>query len=266
VAVKKPDRRESRSASHGTPYAIRSVERVCDILDLLRESPAGASLTEVAQTTGLPKSSAFRYLAVLESRNYVERDAGEGDYGLGLAFLPMHSRHIELLNDRARAHLERLRDLFGETVNLGVLDGRRVLYVNILESPHAMRLAARRGDRDFIHSTAMGKAIAAHLPEDRVISILNAEGMPVLTPRTITEPDKYLKELRVVRKKGYALDDRENEPEGRCLAVPVLGYHFSAAISLSAPRSRFPMDQVKEVASELGHSTQQIADDLANTN
>jgi IclR family acetate operon transcriptional repressor len=111
----------------------------------------------------------------------------------------------------------------------------------------------------------LGKAIAAHLPEDRVRAILEAEGMPRLAPRTITDPEEYLRELRTVSAVGYAVDERENEPEGRCLAVPILGYHVPAAISLSAPQSRFPADRIKEAATEFGGAARRIAEDLAYT-
>lgn len=265
MGVEGAERRDGKPEGREAPYSIRSVERVCDILDLLSETPSGVSMSEIARITGLPKSSAFRYLTVLESRQYVERGAEDGEYKLGLAFLPIQSRHVEVLHQRSRPYLERLRDRFGESINLGVLDGRRVIYVDILESPQAMRLAARPGDRDYIHSTALGKAIAAHLPEDRVRAILDAEGMPRLTSTTITDPEEYLQELQTVNTMGYAVDERENEPEGRCLAVPILGYRVPAAISLSAPQSRFPVGRIKEAAAEFGNAARRIAEDLAET-
>ena len=135
-------------APEGPAYYIRAVQRVCDILDLLQESEAGVALPAVADVTGLPKSSAFRYLVTLESRRYVERDPETGDYRLGLAFLPLQARQFDLLVQRARPILEDLRDRFGETVNLGLLDGNRVTYLMIVESAKGVRLAARPGDRD----------------------------------------------------------------------------------------------------------------------
>lgn len=163
-----------------------------------------------------------------------------------------------------RPYLLRLRERFQETVNLGVLNGHRVAYLEILESPKSMRLAARRGDRDHIHSTALGKAIATHQTEDEVLLVLSSEGMPKLTPRTITNPGKYIDELQVVRERGYALDDRENEDDGRCLAVPILRGHVNAAISLSAPHYRFSMDQVDEVAAEFIETARQIQDEVSS--
>jgi IclR family acetate operon transcriptional repressor len=232
-------------------YSIRAVHRVCDILDLLQQVPEGVALPEVAEVTKLPKSSAFRYLATLEVRRYVERDALTGNYRPGSAFLPLRAHEPELLARRARPHMEQLRDKLEETVNLGILEGGRVIYLEIVESHRAMRLAARRGDRDHIHATALGKAIAAQLPPEQVSSILESEGMPRLTARTITGLEAYRAELTRVRKRGYALDNGENEVDGRCVAVPLVGSSLPAAISLGAPASRFPLNQVEEVAERL---------------
>ena len=241
---------------------MRAVERVCSVLNLLQESPDGVSLMEVAAATGLPKASAFRYLWTLESHRYVERDRATGLYRFGLAFLPLQARQLGLLRQRALPHMEKLRDEYGETVNLGLLDGNRVIYLEIVESPKSVRLAARPGDRDALHSTALGKAIASSLPAARVRDILAAEGMPAATPKTITDPAVYLRELQVVRREGYALDNGENEPDGRCVAVPVSSLGLPAALSLSAPAARLPLRRVSEVATALAHTASRIGAEL----
>jgi IclR family acetate operon transcriptional repressor len=125
-----------------------------------------------------------------------------------------------------------------------------------------MRLAARRGDRDPIHSTALGKAIASTLPEEHVRIILESEGMPRLTDKTITNRKSFLTELRDIEQRGFALDNGENESDGRCVAVPIPGTRLPAAISLSAPASRFPLKQVDEVARALAHTASRLAADF----
>jgi IclR family transcriptional regulator, acetate operon repressor len=232
-------------------YSIRAVHRVCDILDLLQRSPDGAALPDLAVVISLPKSSAFRYLATLEQRRYVERDPVAGTYRAGSALLPLRAHEPELLARRVRPHMEQLRDKLEETVNLGMLEGERVIYLEIVESHRAMRLAARRGDRDPIHSSALGKAIAAWMPEERVRAILGSAGMSPLTSRTITDPRSYLAELERVRERGYAVDDGEQEIDGRCVAVPVAAGNLPAALSVSAPASRFTTGQVEQVAEAL---------------
>lgn len=248
-----------QSESTESTYSVRAVQRVMDIFDVLQQSRDGVTLAAVAEAADLPKSSAFRYLATLESRHYVHRDEETGTYRLGMAFLSTLGRQLEMLAARAAPVMRELRDRFEETINLGVFEGDRVSYLEIVESPKSMRLAARKGDRHPIHSTALGKAIASTLPEEPVRAILAGEGMPQLTPRTITDVAGYFAELEEVRRRGYALDDRENEEDGRCVAVVIPGSEPPAAISLSAPASRLTMDEVQVVASALEDAARRIS-------
>ncbi|GAA3832876.1 MULTISPECIES: IclR family transcriptional regulator [Amycolatopsis] len=240
-------------------YSLRAVDRVCAILNLLQESVDGITLNEVVEATGMPKSSAYRYLWTLEAHRYVERDEATGLCRLGLGFLGMQSRHLELLRERVRPWLEGVRDEFGETANLGLLDSDHIIYIDIIESRRGVRLAASRGDRDPLHSTALGKAITAHLPEARVRELLERSGMPARTERTIVTVEDYLAELDKVRAQGYAVDDGENEADGRCVAVPLLGTNLPAAISLSAPAARFPQRDVAGAAKALRRIAEQIS-------
>jgi IclR family acetate operon transcriptional repressor len=208
-------------------------------------------LHEVAEANELPKSSAHRYLLVLEREGFVERDRVTQRYNLGLAFVALHTRQADWLVERARPLLEKVRDKWDESVNLGMLLGDSVVYLDIAESPRAIRLAARRGDRDKLHSTALGKAIAATLSDEHVLALLGSAGMARQTQRTIVDPKALLTELAHVRATGYAVDDRENEEEGRCVAVFVPGLGAPVAISVSGLASRFPMSRLNEVARSL---------------
>jgi IclR family transcriptional regulator, acetate operon repressor len=248
--------------AHPTSYPIRAVDRVCDVLDTLSNAPAGVSLSEVAEVTGLPKSSAFRYLTALEHRHYVERDGDGSSYRLGPAFRPQQTRDIERLTDLARPQLERLRDQLQETTNLGILDGTQIVHRLVAESPHMMRLAARVGERGYVHSTALGKAILAPLDPDRVRTILSAAGMPLLTPATVVDADSYLAELERTRRRGYGLDDTENQAAGRCVAVRIDGIGLPAGISVSAPADRLPRAQVAEVARQLRQVAGQLSEQM----
>ncbi|TNC22234.1 IclR family transcriptional regulator [Amycolatopsis alkalitolerans] len=231
-------------------YSVRAVERVCLILNRLQENVDGITLNEVISTTGLPKASAFRYLRTLQNNHYIER--GEDSvFRLGLGFLGMQSRHLEILRRRALPTLERLRDEFGETANLGLLDQHEVIYIDIAESRRGVRLAALRGDHTHLHASALGKAIASRLPDDRVAEILTATGLPQRTANTITTPKRFAKELDKVRRLGYAIDDQEEQEDGRSVAVPLLGTHLPAAISVSGPAFRFALPDMETVAEKL---------------
>lgn len=249
--------------SSDSPYSVRAVLRVLDLLDLLRERPAGATLTELTGVADMPKSSLFRYLATLESRGYVERDKATGVFRLGAAFLANESQHLGVLARTARPRLERLRDQFDETVNLGVLDGTRVVYLEIVESTRSMRFVAQKGDKEHVHSTALGKAISIMLTDDEIRGILASEGMPRRTDRTITDPELFIDAIHVTRADGYAIDDGENEAAGRCVAVPLIGILPRAAISLSAPSARFSDRQAKEAAIALSEAARSITEEIS---
>lgn len=233
-------------------YTVRAVERVCSILNLLQESVEGVSLIDVAQETELPKSSAFRYLWTLEAHRYVERDAGTGLYRLGLGFVGMQSRHLEVLRERARPWLEKIRDEFGETVNLAILDGDHVVYLDVVESKQRVRFASARGFREPLHATALGHAIASRLAEERVRELV--------APSTAgygREPDlnSYLTDIDDVQRLGYATSD---DGDGRCVAAPLTGTRLPVAIGISAPAARFSPTDAGKAATRLLEVTKEI--------
>jgi len=231
-------------------YTIRAVLRVCDILDHLRAHPDGALLRDVAKVARLPKSSAFRYLHTLETRHYVEREPSTGRYRVGLAFVASRPEQIEVVAAQVHPLLEELGSQLGETVNVGVLDGTHVTYVDAVESRHAVRLSTPQGGHAMVHSTALGKAISAGLPNQQVRAILGASGMPRLTSNTITDVELFLAELGHVREQGWAVDDAESDTDGRSIAVPMDG-PLPAAIGLSAPASRLPLERVGKLVLDL---------------
>jgi IclR family transcriptional regulator, acetate operon repressor len=241
-------------------YAVRAVERTLDILDVLAKSRGAITLAAIAEEVGVPRSTAFRYVAVLEARRYITR-VDDARYRLGPAFLAFGRPIMDSLAATARPFLEGLRERYGETMNLGILAGSRVLYVVVLESSRAVRLSARPGDLDFIHSSALGKAIAAHLSEDEVRAILATEGLPRLTANTIVSTDTYLRELEGVRARRHATDQSESEEGASCIAVAIetTSTPSRAAISLSCPSARFDAELLDQLVGDLSKAATDIA-------
>src|SRR5262249_3025701 len=163
---------------------------------------------------------------------------------------------------RCGTYVGEVRGGFQETVTVGVLDGESVTYLEILESPQAVRFAARRGGRDPIHSTALGKALVALLADDEVRRLLGAARMERRTSRTIVDPEDFMREVAQVRAQGYAVDDRENQADGRCVAVAVPAGRVPAAISLSAPAVRLALARAEEVAPALRRAAERLTREL----
>ncbi len=250
-------------------YAVDVVDRAVDVLELLRDVGRPLSLQEISVRLEMVKSSTFRLLCTLERRGYVERLDGSGRYYLGVQWrsfqqgFPAH----QPLTEVAVPYMRRLLEQFGETINLGVLREGEVLYLEMLESPHSFRMAAKVGSRSPVHSTALGKAIAAYLPADEVDALIS-RGLPPLTPRTITSPAAWKRELSRTKARGYAEDNGETELDASCLGAPIFGAggQVIAAISLSGPASRVRamkvaaarslVESCASISRALGHSTQ----------
>jgi len=198
-------------------------------------------VTELARRVGATKSTVYRILATLEGRGYVTKAAATATYRLGprLVYLGRQSLDSLDLRTQCRPLLEALHREFRETVNLGVLDGDAVIYIDMIESDQGLRMAARPGGRDLLHATALGKVFLAFLPNAARDRLLAAPLAP-RTARTITDPAVLRSELARIRSTGVAEDRGENEEGARCLGAPIFDHTGAvvAAISISAPESR----------------------------
>lgn len=240
---------------------IRSVDRVCDLLDLLQDVPEGVTLQDAARAARLPKSSAFRYLTSLEARRYAQRDPRTGRYQLGSAFIPTRTHQVDLLVERAHPQLERIRDEIGETASLGLLDGDHVAFLDVVESPQELRVAPDAVGP--LHATAAGKAIATQLSRQRMHSVLAAAGMQVMTEQTITDEQRFAEEVAVVGVRGYAVDDGERTEGSRAVAVAMPGTYLPAALTINAPADRLPLESAPKLARLLSQAAARITGAVA---
>ena len=225
---------------------IQSLDRATGLLEILAEAPAGAPLSVLAAASGLPPSTVHRLLGAMVGQGWVRRLPGR-TYALGPRLIHLGERASRTLGSLARPHLARLVDEIGETANLALLDGDRVVYAAQVPGRHAMRMFTEVGRRVRLHSTGVGKVLLAQLPAEGARALLLHAGMPARTPRTVTDVDRLLAELPTIRAQGYAVDDGEQETGVRCLAVPVPA-GGDAALSVSGPEGRLPVDAVPRLA------------------
>jgi IclR family acetate operon transcriptional repressor len=231
-------------------YSIAVVRRALDILEALAEGSRPLGPTELARRVGTTPSAAFRILKTLEERGYVTRDAVGGQYRLGTRLAYLGERCTGTLDLRlvARPVLEELHCRFRETVNLGVLDDHQIVYIDMLESDQGLRMAARVGARDHPHSTSLGKAILAFLPEPELERYLQRP-LSQRTAQTITDPLSLRAELERVRASGVAEDHEENEEGACCVGAPIFDHRgrVIAAISIAGPAVRLAEPRRQEM-------------------
>jgi IclR family KDG regulon transcriptional repressor len=246
----------------GDRYTVEVVCKALDVLEAFRSSEE-LTLAELSERVGLNKSRVFRLLHTLVERGYVEKNSEGTRYLLGLKLVERASCVRMDLRQMALPYMRLIHEKFNETVNLGVLQNGQIVYIATLESSRPIRMAELIGSSSLLHSTALGKAILANLSQTEVEDLLSDVSLEKLTDRTITEIDKLVKELEKVRRKGYAFDDRENDPEGFCIGAPVFDRRGEpiAAISVSGPAERVHVNR-KEIVDLLLSISRQISERL----
>jgi DNA-binding IclR family transcriptional regulator len=241
------------------------VGKVIQILERLDQAPGGLLLREIVDSTRIHKSTAYRFLAHLESEGYVFRDS-DGYYMVGpkLAKLGTGVTYQATLCRTSAETLEKLRETTGETVNLAVLDGSEILYLSVFESFHTFRMVSQVGVRRPIYCTALGKAILAHLSPDHQRKILGSMQFERFTENTLVTAEDLRKDLVKVHRRGYALDEEEAVAGARCIASPALDKEGKpiAAVSISGPTVRVTRAKIPVFATHLRDAATEISSRL----
>ena len=251
------------------PKAIRGaglVAKTCDVVELVGRAPGSVTAAEIMRRTGMPRATLYRILAALVARGLVRSDPVTQTYSLGFRFLEFAQNVWTSADIAAIAapELRRLRDTTGETAYLAVPHHGSVLTLGKFEGAHERRSVASLGVRKPLHCTGQGKAILAFLPDAKLEAFIAQAPFERFTDRTVTSGTLLRAQLRIVRSRGYAIDDREILPDIRCVGAPVLdaGGHVVAAISVAGPDYRLTGHRAYQLGPELVDVTRRIAAQL----
>jgi IclR family acetate operon transcriptional repressor len=240
---------------------IHSVQRAFELLEAMADAGGTIGLSELAVRVNLPKPSVHRMIRTLVALGYVRQEPSRG-YALGPRLARLVGASNRLLGHWAAPHLQQIADELGESANLSMLEGDRIVDVSQVPGRHAMRMVSEVGGLALPHCTASGKAMLAQLPREQALAIVRRTGMPAYTPATITDLAAYSAELDQVVQQGYATDDEEQELGVRCVAVAVPGSPVRAAVSLSAPLTRMSDELVRHAVPLLSHAADKLATEL----
>ncbi|MFW5470233.1 IclR family transcriptional regulator [Knoellia sp. CPCC 206435] len=216
---------------------ITSVGKALELLAAFRGTIPELGVSELARRAGMPKSTAFRLLADLEHAGFVARSGAK--YRLGLSLFELGSRvgfcRPNGLRDVAIHDLSSLHVQTGLTAHLAILEGTDVVYVEKVHAANWPRVVTVPGARMPASCTGLGKAILAFSDGATVRAVVES-GLPRRTRNSITEPGRFVRELRRVREAGVAYDREEGTLGLSCVAAPILvGGGAVAAISASGP-------------------------------
>jgi DNA-binding IclR family transcriptional regulator len=226
---------------------VQVIARAAEVLRRLAAEPHGLTLIELAARVNLPRSTAHRIVGALSQEGFV-RAAPSGRLRIGPALIGLAVSSRRDVRHEAGPYLERLSHELGETVDLAVLDGGEVLFIDQYPSRRTLRIVAEIGARFPLHSTANGKALLAALSPDEVEAVL-PKRLAKETEHTVTDRAALLDELEVVRRTGVACDREEHTVGISAVGVTIRdAVGALAAVTVVVPAARFDDNEKKLTA------------------
>jgi DNA-binding IclR family transcriptional regulator len=245
--------------------SVPALERGLAILECLTKSQHGLTVSQLTRNLGFPKSSVHALLLTFERHGYLNRDDTSGRYRLGLRICDLANVALERikLREQAAPLLSRLRDSTGLTAHMAILERDEVVLIEKIESPR-LRVNSWIGKRMDLHCTALGKALIAHLPDEQVAALLKSHGMLRHNDNTIVSMRRLKEELDLVRRRGYSVDDEEEEINVRCIGVPILNsqQQVLAAISITGTTAEVDEKSRDSLITNVKSTAAAIADQI----
>ncbi len=238
---------------------IKATKRSFDVIETLAKMD-GARLTIIAEELDLPNSTVHSHLSTLMERGYVVQE--DDTYRLSLQFLRLgeSTRKIHRVYHAGRAEIDELAAETGEVASLLVEEDGRAVFLYSAEGDDAMSLNTSPGTHIHLHTSAMGKAILAQLPDDEVDTILEHRALPAYTEKTLTDEDALREELTDIREDGIATDDEERVRGSRSAAAPLRGESGKVigSVGISGPVSRLSYDSLSNGVADRLHDATNI--------
>jgi len=206
-------------------YQAPTVKKAFQILKLISDSDRGLRLSDLSKELKISKSTVHGIASALNELGIIHRDLLTKRYKLGFTLFELGRAAYARIDfkERARPIMEDLMERAQESVFLGLKNGEHLIILDIVESRHDLKITAAIGMRIPLFAGAAGKVFLASMPEKQAIEIIRKKGINRYTENTITDPDRYLQEIRIVRKNGYATDDEEYISGVRAVASPIRG-------------------------------------------
>jgi len=251
-------------------YGIQVLDRIVNILNCFSDQHPEISFSEIIQQVRLNKSTVYRLLEAMREYDLIATDRSTGKYFLGMRLFELGMVSIGRLEigKIATPLLETLVDHVGETAHLGILDGDEAVYIAKVESRLPFRVPSDVGRRYPAYCTGVGKALLAHLPEEKLEAYLTHTSLHGFTRYTITSPIELKRHFQQIRTQGYSIDNQEIDESLRCVGAPIRDHSGKvvAAISIAGPATRITKRNVREMASYVTDCAESISRQLGYGN
>ena len=244
--------------------SVQSLERAIDILRALKKAQCPLMLKDIAQRTGIAKSTVHRLLSTMRDADLIEQGQ-DGRYSLGMSLFELGSAAASTRNVTtvARPYMQQISKELNESVSLALLSHGEALLLSFIESTSPFHVVSRVGSRMPAHCTVQGKIMLANMQEDDIRKIIEEQGMYQYTPATIKTYDTLMAELEKVRKQNYAVDDGEYHIGLSSVGAPIydddgiVRYCFgivSMFHRIGSPEFAYAKKRTMEAARDISHT------------
>ena len=248
-----------------TTYSAPSVKKAFRILQVLADSSSGLGVSELAKQLKIGKSTVYGIASSLEELGILVRDPLDKRYSIGYTLLELARKTYARIEWReiAKAPLRRLVEKVGETTFLGVMNGDHITILDVVESPNEMKITSPPGTRLPLLAGATGKVFLSLLDEQMAKEILRKMKLVRYTSKSVTDPQKFLKEVKEVKIKGYAIDDEEYLLGVRAVAAPIsMAAHPPVALWVVGFTSSVNDQKMEVIISEVQKAAREISESI----
>lgn len=247
------------------PEAVSSVLKVFNILESLGQQKE-IGVSELAQGLMMSKATTYRFLQTMKTLGYVSQQGEADKYSLTLKMFELGSKSLQWIDivTIAEKEMRLISEQTNETVHLGALDDKSIIYIHKIDSSYSLRMHSRIGRRNPLHTTAIGKVLLAECEEQYVREKLSDAEFIKSTPNTIENIEDFLSELEQVKSQHYGMDNEEQEPGLLCIAAPVYDRFGTviAGVSISFPTMRYEEAKKQEYIGLLHQAAKNISEQL----
>lgn len=242
----------------------RTVKRAVDIIQLIKDNSDGLTIKEISQLMKIPASSAFDIVHTLHAEKILEYSKPKSKtFVIGVRAFEVGSAYRQRISlvEVIHPYVEKLMRISNATAFLAIADDTEIVYLDKVEAETSIRTSAVLGSRRDMYSTGLGKAIMTYYTEEKVRSILDASKLVAHTEFTITSVDQFLKELKLSRVRGYAVDNRESNINVFCIAHAILDAYGNpfGAISIATMYSAVDESFIQRYGTIVQEYSQEIS-------
>jgi IclR family KDG regulon transcriptional repressor len=245
---------------------VKTLVGALDVLNTFTFDDHEHSVSEIVQKLGMHKSKVSRILSTLASAGILIRSPDSKKYRLGSRVLEWATIFLSTTDLRTVVlpYIKELRSKVNETISLFVRDGDERICIEQLESSERIRMVVNNGERLPLHAGSGGKLLLAYLPEGERSKLIERAGLPRFTSHTITSREELEKELKKIRKQGFAVSFEERIPFAATVCAPIRNHtgEVVAALSIEGPVGRFSSERVEEYSVLVKDVTDKISQEL----